>query len=461
MIDRRSPQRWRTGLFVLGLVISVIMLARCQVGGDQLNMLARGWLLAEAGQWVPYGVHTSAGGDSPGGLTSVLVGLPLFVWRDHRAPVVAILFSHIIAYLLLDRLVKQTLGTPYRLAFCVVYWLNPWRIYFSAHVANTNYLFFFGALHAWTAYRLRLQPRFWDSFLHVLAITLPFQLHASGFVLPVVSALLLYRRDLKLDGVAAATATGLVVASLVPWLFVVIRQPALLPGGEGFPLRGLIFVFPFVRGILYWLRYASLAVCDKMIRFEFTAAVGSRVEALAAFVLPWLTEAIADVSVIPAVGASVWLWRRIRKRGGRGRSPSSGRLWLEEYIACTFVGAAISSALSPTTFMFWQGLVFFHAAVLPLVLWVTPLWRSRFAPQVRVAAHAWAVLAILLALAMTLESPMYRAARPDEKGAFRVADHAMLHDLGIGTAQSVMIDSGAVSKLPDVFREPQYAAARH
>ncbi len=454
----RSEQRWRTAVFLLGLAISVAMLIRSQVGGDQLNMLARGWLLAARGRWVPYGVHTSAGGDSPGGLTSLLVGLPLFLWRDYRAPVVLILLSHIVAYLLLDRLVKQTLCTPHRLVFCVVYWLNPWRLYFSAHVANTNYLFFFGALHAWTAYRLRTQPRFWDSFVHVLAITLPFQLHSSGFVLPVVSGLLLYRRALKLDGVAAAAATGLVVASLVPWMFAVVSQPAILPAGEGFPLRGLIFVFPLVRGILYWLRYASLAVCDKMIRFEFIAAAGSRIDALVAFLLPWVTEAIADLSVIPAVGASVWLWRRIRKRHARGdRSRSSGRLWLEEYVACTFVGAVISCALSPTTFMFWQGLIFFHAAVLPLVLWVTLLLRSRLAPRVRAAARIWVALSTLLALAITFRSPMYHVAGPDEPSAFRVADHPMLNDLGIGAGQSVVIDSRLVSKLPRVFREPQLA----
>lgn len=452
MIQTRGERRWRTVVFLLGLALSAAMLVRSQVRGDQLNMLARGWLLADKGRWVPYGVHTSAGGNSPGGLASLLVGLPLCIWRDYRAPVVPILLSHIVAYLLLDYLVKETLGLPHRLVFAVVYWLNPWRLYFSAHLANTNYLFFFGALHAWTSYRLRSQRRFWDSFFHVIAITLPFQLHSSAFVLPVVSGLLLYRRALKLDAVAATCAAVLIAASLVPWLFAAIRNPAILPVGEGFPLRGLIFVFPFLRGILYWLRYASLAVCDKMIRFDFPAPAGSRFGALVAFILPWLTEAVADVSVIPAVAATLWLWRRVRKRNARGAPyRSSGRLWLEEYVACTFVGAAISCALSPTTFMFWQGLIFFHAAVLPLVLWVTLVLRSRLAPQVRTAARVWAVLAILLALAITLRSPMYRSAGPEEASAYRVADHPMLHDLDIGADQSIVIDPGFVSNLPDLF----------
>ena len=81
---------WRLlALFVIGLLISLIMLARSQVGGDQFNLLARGWLLADEGVWIQYGNPTSAGGNEPGGLTSLLVGLPLMVWRDYRAPVAA------------------------------------------------------------------------------------------------------------------------------------------------------------------------------------------------------------------------------------------------------------------------------------------------------------------------------------------------------------------------------------
>jgi hypothetical protein len=445
MTASHSGQPWRAVFFLLGLAISVTMLIRSQVSGDPLSMLARGWLLADKGRWVAYGMETSAGGNSPGGLTSLLVGLPLFFWHDYRAPVVLILLSHMVAYFLLDRLVRETLGTPYRLVFCVLYWLSPWRMYFSAHVANTNYLFFFGALHAWTSYRLRLQPRFWASFLHICAVALPFQLHSSGFVLPVVTGLLLWRRALRLDYRAVACAAVLVAVSLVPWLLDAIHNPAILPGGsKGFPLRGLLFVFPLSRGILYWLRYASLAVCDKMIRFDFPAFPGFRLGSLVTFILSWLTEIVVDVSVIPALCASVWLWSRIRKRNARGfQNQSSRRMWLEQYVAWTFVGAVICFCLSPTTFMFWQGLVFFHAAVLPLVLWVTPLLHGRAVPRVRMAARAWVTACILILLAIAFRSPMYQPPGHDTRDVLRVADDPMLHDLGITDADGVVIVRGS------------------
>jgi len=70
-------------LFAAGLLIAIVMLVRGQVAGDQLNLLSRGWLLAARGRWISYGNPMSTGGKSPGGITSLLVGLPLFLWRGN------------------------------------------------------------------------------------------------------------------------------------------------------------------------------------------------------------------------------------------------------------------------------------------------------------------------------------------------------------------------------------------
>src|SRR5438046_30929 len=55
-------------IFALGLGIAVLMVIRSQVGGDQLNLLARGWLLAARGQFIPFGNPMSTGGKAPGGI---------------------------------------------------------------------------------------------------------------------------------------------------------------------------------------------------------------------------------------------------------------------------------------------------------------------------------------------------------------------------------------------------------
>ena len=64
-----ASARWVWGIFGLGLLLSALLIARQQVGGDQLNLLARGWLLATEGprggspaSW--WGSPSSSGGTS-------------------------------------------------------------------------------------------------------------------------------------------------------------------------------------------------------------------------------------------------------------------------------------------------------------------------------------------------------------------------------------------------------------
>ncbi|MCB1009747.1 MAG: hypothetical protein KDB94_12755, partial [Acidobacteria bacterium] len=83
---RRTDDLLRRLLVVAGLLLSAWMVSRAELGGDQLNLLSRGWLWAAQGELVPYGNPLSSGGNGPGAVTTVLVGAPLFVWMDPRAP---------------------------------------------------------------------------------------------------------------------------------------------------------------------------------------------------------------------------------------------------------------------------------------------------------------------------------------------------------------------------------------
>ena len=123
-------------LFVLGLVLSLAMVARARFDGDQFNMLARGWTLAFAGEWLQYGMPTSAGGMSPGGLQSLMAGLPLMVWADGRAATLVVWLLGVAGYLLLDRAFGPALGPRGRLLLALVYWLNPWRLHYNSILWN-------------------------------------------------------------------------------------------------------------------------------------------------------------------------------------------------------------------------------------------------------------------------------------------------------------------------------------
>ncbi len=470
-----AARRLRWTLFAVGLALSVAMVARSQVGGDQLNLLARGWLLVEEGVWVPYGNPTSSGGAQPGGLTSLLVALPLWLWRDHRAASALVLLTHVAAYLLLDRTLARALTPWGRVLLAVLYWLNPWRLYFSAFLWNPNWLFLPAAVHLWSAAAQRERARFGASFAHVLALGVAFQLHASFVLLVFASALLLWRRRLRLHWPGAVAAALVSLAALIPWALQASADAGSLPVQKGFLGRGLLLVQPMLKGLLYWLRYASLSLPKQVTRFDFAPAFGAQVDAWLDPLVSGLTLALGVTLVVPLLAnwrlGRRWLGLRRRGAGGRrtgGDGPrafvrrlvrhpapapaASFRGWLVSYTGCCFGAAVIAFALAPTTIMMWQGLLVLHAAVLPVVLWGEALARSRRARIAVAGAWAWAVISILWLLLMAVGSPHYRCGGEQPLQLDLRHDHPMLHQLGIHRSCPVPVRPDAW--WPDVLPEP-------
>jgi hypothetical protein len=429
------------GLFCVGLAIGLVMVARSQVDGDQLHLLARGWRLAEQGVILPHGIRTSAGGNAPGSLQSLLIGVPLLLWRDYRAPALVILLAHAAAWLLLDRLLAAAAGRRERVLFAILFWLNPWQLYFGAHVWSPNWLVPFGALHAVTAWQLRERPALWASAGHVVVLGLVFQVHPSFVVLVLATVLLLATRRIRAHWGGALLGAALVVLSLLPWLRAIRDDPTLLPGKTGFVGHGLVTVLPVVRGVAYLLRYASLSFSDRMTPFDFTATLGADVDAVLAPTLRTAVWLVGVASLVVPIAAHRRLWPRLVRRWRRRPSrPASRRAWLSDYAGTVLVAALASFALSPTTVMAWQGFAAFHAAVLPVVL-VAALWlRSRRRALARRLAGAWVVGAVVVATAMAFGAPLYRRGGRAPHTIVLRADHPMLHDLGIDRAGSVTID---------------------
>jgi hypothetical protein len=444
----------RAAVLLVGLAVSLLMVARSQVGGDQLHLLSRGWQLAAEGSWVHYGMPTSAGGKSPGTATTLMVGAPLLVWRDYRAPTALLWLTHLLAYLLLDRIAARTLSPRGRLLLGLLYWLNPWRVFFSAHLWNVNYMFLAGALHAWTSFGQRRQATFWLSFLHVATIGVAAQLHTSAPVLLFASALLLWRGYLKINWPGAFAGAVAVGATLVPWALTVLAHRELLPGGTGFPFRGLVLVFPLLRGLIYWLRYPSLFFTRRMTDFDLTATLGPLADHLLAKPLWALLVVAGTASLLLPFLANRWMWRRDRRwLAQRADASWSARRWLHGYVVACFAAAVISFAASPTTIMAWQGFVVMHAAVLPLVLWVETLLRSRARAWAARGTLAYAVVVSLLLVVMAVGTPLFRRGGRDAVSATVAAPHAMFDELGITSHCTLTVDP-AVPFWPDALPPP-------
>jgi hypothetical protein len=433
-LDAAAASRIVWTLFAVGLLIALGMLARGQVGGDQLDLLARGWLLAAKGKWIAYGNPMSTGGKAPGAITSLLVGLPVFLWRDHRAASALVLVFHVLAYLLLDATLKRVLSPFERVLLALLYWLNPWQLYFASFLWNPNYLYLFGAVHLWSALAQRERARFWPSFLHVVGLGIAFQIHASCLLLAVASLLLVWRRYFRVHWPGAILGGLLAAIPLVPWAIEVTNHPAIVTeASKGFPGRGLILAFPLLRGLLYWMRYASLSASNRMDGFDFSDFLGS--DRWLGPDLGIISSTLLTATVVIPLLANRRLWRRGWRRLREWLPPgSTDRAWLKGYARVCFVAAAIVFALAPTTIMAWQGLILFHAAILPVIFWGGALGRSRLAARVMVGTRVYAVVEIAFLIALTLGGVQYRCGGHTGSDGFGFSlayDSPMLRELHI------------------------------
>lgn len=445
----RLPPRWDPWTFLFfgfGLILSLLMVARSQVAGDQLLLLARGWKLAFRGEWVFLGMPMSGGGYNPGGLTSLLVGLPLALWSDHRSPTVLVLLSHVVAYLLLDALIRKTAGNPERRAFAVLFWLNPWRLYHSAFLWTPNLLVLLGALHLWTAFELREKRRFWLSFLHVLLLGCALQIHPSTVLLVAVSLVLLIRGYLRLYLRGAIWAALAVLASLIPWYRLVILDPSLLPLRAEGSTRLLQPLVGLLRGSAYWLRYPSFSLSGTISCLDFSDVMGPAAWKALRPTIWWTVTTVGPLSLALPLWSHGRHWRGAWRRRAIGRSaPRSGRARLRGIISWSFLASLAVFLISPTTIMSWQVLSLFPAAILLVVLQLGPLLRRRRRGVVRRLTHAWVAAAFVLCLAVAFGSPHYRQGgeRCGSRHAIPPAlssDHALFDDLGLREAYGSLVN---------------------
>ncbi len=432
-----APARLRRAAFVAGCVASAWMVTRAQVGGDQLHLLIRGWLLAARHTLIPYGNPLSSGGMGPGVATTLLVGGPLALWRDHHAPIVLVWVSHLAAYLLLDRRLRSILSPWERTAFTMLYWLGPWRLEASAFLWNPNFLFLAGALHFATALDLRARPAVVASAVHVLVLAMAVQLHPAAVILVVASLALWSRGHLRLHwgGVTAGALLGALF--FVPWLVAVAASPAIATETEGFPLRGLLLAAPLLKGLLLWPRYASLWLGRRSALFDFTPAFGEAADA-------WLTPIVTALHLflgVATMGCAVWAfvwWLRARWRGGwaslwpKGRPDEPARAWVGSYVLFCLFGSVVAFAITPTTPQSWQGLALLHAAILPPVFWIGRLAAEERARKWAVRGlAAFGVSALLLDGALALAGPRFRCGGRERVTYPLRSTSAMFEELGI------------------------------
>jgi hypothetical protein len=427
---------WIAAICITGLAISATMLARSQVAGDQLNLLSLGWLLAEEGVWTPYGNPTTGAGVTPGGASSIVVGLPLMVWKHHRAPALLIWLSHLLAFWMLDSWLKRILAPEERLLFALLYWLNPWRIYHSVFLWNPNFLFFFGAAHLSTAYAMRNRPRAWMTFWHLLSIGIVLQLEVVALPLAVATLLWWWKRYIRIHRGGAVAACFVVAVSLVPWALAVAESPELMARQEGFLGFGLLMVYPVYRGAMYWVRYSTLGLSEELFCLDYAYLIGSAwMDRLRPFLL-FAKTAVYALTVPLSVWALFKFWKGSGHWWRDSYSGDSDREWLVGVVRWGFIAAILVYCIAPSNIMRWHVLAVFQLAILPPVVVFGQLLANTESVWASRGLRVYVTVTLVVILAVAFGAPMIRCGG-DRCGRNAVtmppleADHPILDELGI------------------------------
>ena len=375
-----APLYWG-GLFI-GIVLSFIYAQHQWVMADQLQMLEKGYLGARAGIWLSYGNVASAMGNVPGSLSAWLIGLPLLLWDSPYSPMLLLLALRLLAFLLLDRMVRELFSPTVRLAFMLLFWLSPWFLYDSL-LYNPAYLPLFAALHFWSAFQLREKGPFWSSFacsaLHVIAIGMAMQLHYSWPLLAVISGYLFLMGRIRFNWFGILAGVALVGLSLWPYFHEMLINSSISreanPDAQARYIGwGLVHVYPIFKALIYWLRYSSWIFTTKLVNgVEFSAFA-------AVPWLHWLLIALWKVVIYAVGAASLWLvilanrygWTQVRASLWRRRreQAETPRTWFALYGAAAVIAVIVCAALAPIVFSYWHLTLVFPFALFPLLLWL-------------------------------------------------------------------------------------------
>lgn len=363
-------------LLGLGLALSLFYAQHQILTGDQLQMIEKGYRGAYTGVWSSFGNAASVVGNVPGSMISLVVGLPVMLVDSPWSPMLLLILLHLFSYFLLDNILKNIFKTDIRLVFLVIYWLNPWFV-FENILYNPSYLFFFSALHLWSAYQLREKSSFTYSALHVVSIGFALQFHYSWLILGIISLYLLYRNMVKVNWFGVAFGTLLVGLSLVPYAIEFINNTAIrhnqsVKEGERYIGWGGVHVYPVLKSFIYWLRYGSFLFPNKLIasaNFEWIG-VSSVVQTILIYLYKAVVFSIGAVSIYISYKANRYFYERVKSIAfHRKGAIDTAQEWLILYVFGALFGVFISSILSPIIFSYWHLIIVFPFAIIPFLLY--------------------------------------------------------------------------------------------
>jgi hypothetical protein len=405
-------------VFALGALLQVYLWSRGWVSEDQITLLELGAGFVETGRLSPFAKTMSGSGQIPGSFLQLLVGVPLEVYPDYRAPALLIGISHFVAVAVLAFTLRRALGSASTVFFLAVYWLSPWRLYHAGFLWEPGFVFLPAAIHLSCLYRLRDEGRALASAVLAATLVLTMQIHASFLVLVVATGVLLGKRKVRLNlwGAVAGVAVGSL--TLIPTLLAFLRDelPRLAPHRwEHLPPVALE-VTNLLKGTLYWFRLGSPDI-GRGIRRAAGAAEGGLDVVVA------VVAVLALASIVVSVIAS---WLYFRRSGTAGERSADSREWVWHYALSTLVAIGIVAIIAPTPVQGWHLVIALPAACIPVASWLEAnlLGKKRWRQAL---AASFIALQVVVVLVVAFGNPTYQ--RPSDSQAIGREIPQELHHL--------------------------------
>jgi hypothetical protein len=360
-------------LLLLGLGLSLFYASHQILTGDQTQMIYKGYMAAYHDVWINYGNAASAVGNVPGSMLTYVVALPVMLFDSPWSPMLFLILLHLASYFLLDAVIKDIFKADIRLVFLVLYWLNPWFV-FENILYNPSYLFFFSALHFYSAYKQREKASFWYSFLHMLSIGLAMQFHYSWIILSIISLYLVYRKIVKVNWFGVAFGVVVIGISLIPYLQAVMQNSSITKHAEDtgrYIGWGGVHVYPVLKSFLYWLRYGSFFFPNKLImsaHFEWISSV-HMLQMIFVYLYKAVVVGVGVVTLYFSYKANRLLYERLKGKLFVREASRSKKEWLLLYVFAALLGVFVSSILSPIIFSYWHLIMVFPFAIMPFLLY--------------------------------------------------------------------------------------------
>lgn len=331
---------------------------------DHMQILDKAVRVIDSAEWTHYGNRGTKVGNIPGSFLTAAAAWPMQIYFSPYSVMTVIFLFHVLAFIFLYRVGMSFLTSSLLLPLSILFWLNPWRVE-QSELYNPAYIFLFSVLHLWTSSKMK-ERNFWATFCHVLTIGFLLQVHFSVLVLAICSLVLWIRKDIKVHWGAVALASSVVFISLIPY-FEQVRiqqelQVDLNKESDTFIGRNFLYVYPVVKGVLYWFRYGSTYFGRHIfteIEFSWVAHLGLRSALDLLFhSLKWI---FAGVTLFYSLK---WQSQKLLQTWKHRKEAKF--FWI--YFLILFVSTVMATGLSPVEFNHWHLIVTFPAVSMAMSL---------------------------------------------------------------------------------------------